>query len=149
MKDMVRDKIKQLGEAKESMLHLVNAIEKLEDSQQRMEKDAYESINASDRALNLSKEGKLLIQKISDHLSSSQESQQTCEMKGFLDEVNTILSKIMAAAHISNDKLHVMEHEVASRCKLTDNMKNQVKDVSESLDQVTACAEMLLTMEGM
>lgn len=148
MKDMISERLVHLASAQESMADIVDKAEQWVKSQLQMEKIAYESLNASDTILNLSKEGNLLVELLQKHyndVSLDISGEQYPKISLLLDEVKLLFHKINHAAANANEFSHEVEGEVAFQREIGEVMKKNMLNVGESLDCAVACIELLMT----
>lgn len=151
MRDMINERLRDLATASDCMMDLFALMDSLEERQLDVERNAYDSINISDKALILSKEGKKLIFKLrSMMLSSCSEGTDSCQEDCLevLEEVSQIFSKIMESVYSINETSHCIEHEVAHQQDVTVHLKKQLSQVNDRVKQVTACAELLLVLDN-
>lgn len=150
MKDMVNERIKQLGAAQESMGKISDYMEQVDQSQLKIEKDTYQAINIADKTRILSKEGHKLVTKFTmscqDYIEDPTKEKKEA-IASLLAEMDDILVKIMDTTHYANDLLHDVEKEVAYRYGLAGSIKERIETVSMSINTAVACAEMLLEKE--
>lgn len=145
MKEMISQKISQLGAAQESMVGVSDRIEQWEHSQLILEKSAFKAINTSDKILNLSMEGSTLIDKLYKELETMLGDIDNPEVHApTLKELRQQFDHILNQAREANDIAHNLELEVALQREIGDGMKNNLSTVGESLDAAVACAEFIL-----
>lgn len=150
MKDMVSERLIQLSTAQECLIHAADLMEQLNLSQQLIEKNSYESMNTTDKVLNFSKEGKQLVTKLRERGNAYVKNPSETEKDRILvllEQMNSLLEKIIVTASEDNEILHSIEHEAASQCVLTDHLKEELQTVSKSVDQAVACAELIIAMD--
>ena len=150
MKDMISQRIVQLGAAQECMGHVSDLVEKLEQSQLRIEKSSYEAMNSTDKVLNLSREGKELTAKLLANYQSYVANPSDIErhsMTILLEEMCMLLTKITDNATTDNEILHTIEREVANQCNETEKISSSISMVSDSINQAAACAEIIMAMD--
>lgn len=150
MRDMVSERIIQLGCAYEHMVQASDIMEQMDRSKHVIEKISYETINVADKTLNLSREGCLLVDNLkkcfcTDVKSLSDKEQQ--QVTSFLDKLTLLMEDIKQTAAEENVGLHMIEKEVACHWDLTEELRDKLNVVSDSINQATACAEMILTMD--
>jgi hypothetical protein len=145
MKEMISQKVAQLGAAQECMLGVSDRIEQWEQSQLTLEKSAFTAINISDKILNLSMEGTSLIDKLHKELDAVLGDIDSPEMHApMLKELQQLFDHILSQAKDANDIAHQLELEVALQREIGEGMKNNLGTVAESLDAAVACAEFVL-----
>ena len=150
MKDMIYERIIELSSAQESLMDAGEIMDKLCQSQQRIEKHSYEAMNMTDTVLNLTKQGKQLVTKLKDGGCSY--SENPCEdgkanLIRLLEEMNILLNKIMESAASDNEILHSIEYTAADQCGMTEALKSKIHTVCNSLDHAVACAELVVTKD--
>lgn len=148
MKDMINERLKQLAVAQECMIDVVDVMEKWESSQVVLEKSTFDSINISDKALNLSKDGNRLIFQLILHCRKISENPSKSDIEalaGLLEEIGGMFRNILDATKTANDTAHNLELEVAYQREIAENIKTSVGTISNSVNQAVACAEFLLT----
>jgi hypothetical protein len=145
MKEMISQKIAQLGSAQECMLGVADRIEQWEQSQLTLEKSAFTAINISDKILNLSMKGTSLIDKLYKELDAMLGDIDRPEMNApMLKELQQLFDHILSQAKDASDIAHQFELEVALQREIVEEMKNNLSTVAESLDDAVACAEFIL-----
>lgn len=147
MKEIINERLKLLAKAQESMMDAAIIMEQWENSQSILEKSSFDAINNSDKALNLSREGNLLINKLLNNccLKCSEAEKENSEaLVSILKEAGDLFQRIVEASKAANDTAHVLEHEVANQRVITENFKETVSTVSNNVDQAVACAEFML-----
>ncbi|HKL80031.1 MAG TPA: hypothetical protein VJ888_06305 [Mobilitalea sp.] len=150
MKDMVNQRIIQLGAAQECMGHVSDIVEKLEQSQLRIEKSSYEAMNSTDKVLNLSREGLELMTKLKScyqtYITKPSEVESK-SMTSLLEDMCILIGKITENATKDNEILHTIEREVANQSDATEEISSSIGMVSDSINQAAACAEIIMTMD--
>ncbi len=150
MKDMVYERLIELSFAQESLIQAGELMDKLCLSQQKIEKYSYEAMNITDTVLNLTKQGKLLVNKLKD--GGCEYSENPCEVGKdnliqLLDEMNQLLSNIMASAMSDNEILHSIEYTAADQCGITEELKNSICSVDNCINHAVACAELIMAKD--
>ncbi len=145
MKEMIVQKVAQLGSAQECMIDVSDRIEQWEHSRLILEKHAYTAINTSDKILNLSKEGTSLVEKLHKELRTVLGDVSSSEKyMSILKDQQLLLDHILSQAKEANDIAHKLELEVALQREIGEEMKSKLSTVGESLDAAVACAEFIL-----
>jgi hypothetical protein len=145
MKEMLCEKIAQLGSAQECMAGVSDRIEQWEHSQLILEKSAFTDINTSDKILNLSMKGATLIDNLHTELDTSVSNTYSTEtLEPILMEIKQLFDQILSQAKEANDIAHKLELEVALQREIGEGMKSNLLTVGESLDAAVACAEFIL-----
>ncbi len=144
MKDMINERLILLATAQESM---TDVTEQWDGSQLIVEKSTFETMNVSDKILNLSKEGNCLIKRIQECYHGNLVGANPDEAKKIavlLKEVQGLFHNILENAAASNEISHNLEREVASQRDIKDDIKTAVGQISVSIDSAVACAEFML-----
>lgn len=145
MKDMISQKIAQMGAAQECMAGVSDRIEQWEHSQLTLEKSAFTAINTSDKILNLSMEGTSLINKLHQELVAVLGDINSLDIQvSMLKELEQLFDHILSQAKQANEIAHQFELEVALQREIGEEMKSNLSTVAESLDAAVACAEFIL-----
>lgn len=147
MKNMICEKLVQLGAAQECMVEVADQIEQWEHSQLILEKSAFTSINTSDRILNLSVNGTDLVENLHNKLVSVLKGSLTGSMEKIepmLQEIQVLFDRILGQAKEANDIAHQLELEVALQREIGDGMKSKIGTINDSLEAAVACAEFIL-----
>jgi len=122
-------------------------MEQWDSSQLLLEKSTFDSINTSDKVLNLSKEGNKLTTRLQDcyqNISSGFDPEAANNMQTIILELQNTFQTIIEHASAANDISHFLEMEVAFQREVGDRMKDSVCHLCDSLDSATASAEFLL-----
>ena len=145
MKEMISQKVAQLGSAQECMLGVTDRIEQWEQSQLTLEKSAFTAINISDKILKLSMEGTSLIEKLYKELDAMLGDIDNPDMHPpMLKELQQLFDHILSQAKDANDIAHQFELEVDLQREIIEGMRSNLSTVAESLDAAVACAEFVL-----
>lgn len=150
MKDMLCEGVIKLSDVHECMIKAMGILEMMDKSKDVLEKNAYESMNATDTALNLSDKGLILVGSLkacSHTLKNYSFEEKQEQMDRLLDVLTDILELIQTTATLESEYLHAIEEEVACHWELSDILKNKLYKISDSLDQTVACAELILAIE--
>jgi hypothetical protein len=147
MKDINSERLILLATAQECMTDLADMIDQWDKSQLIVEKSTFETMNVSDKILNLSKEGNRLVEKIHDTYRgslTSLNSIETQKVNSFLEEVQGIFYNILENALTANEISHNLEEEVAVQREIEEGIKQSCRLVGESIDTAVACAELMI-----
>ena len=120
----------------------------MENSQLITEKIAYESLNTSDKVMNMTKEGYRLIELLQESckdVAVGTSAEKYLKMMALLEEIKNLFHNINGAAVVISDISHKIEGEVATQKVIEEDIKDQLVHVSESLNLAVACAEMVMT----
>lgn len=150
MKNLVSERVIQLGAANEYMVQAMDIMEQMDMIKHVIEKMSYESMNAADKTLNYSKEGVRLVDSLAKVCSTYYNCLPDIErnqIASILKDLTMLLDHIMQVAVEENASLHRIEKEVANHWGLADELRDKMGVVSYSINQATACDEMLLAME--
>jgi len=147
MKDMINDKILQLATAQESMIDVAISIDQWEQSQLMLEKSAFETMNTADTILNLSKEGKLLVDKLQHQFFEGMkhvDSENAGQVRELFGHLEKLFQLVLEKAQSANETAHNLEMEVATQREIGENMQQSVNCISDSVEAAVACAEFIL-----
>lgn len=147
MNKNINERLMLLAKVQESMMDVSIIMEQWEYSQSVLEKNSFDAINNSDKALNLSKEGNMLIDQLLDNCClkcSEADKEKTDALVVILKEARDLFQKIVEASKAANDTAHVLEHEVANQRVIADNFKETVSNIRSNVDEAAACAEFIL-----
>ncbi len=145
MKEMISQKVAQLGFAQECMANVSDRIQQWEHSQLILEKSAFTALNTSDKILNLSVEGTTLIENLRKELNAALGSNDISVLHvPVLKDLQLMFDHILSQAKESNDIAHKLELEVALQREIGEEMKHNLSTVGESLDAAVACAEFII-----
>ena len=147
MKEMINERILQFAVAQECMVDVAIRIDQWEQSQEILEKNAFDCMNIADTILNLSKEGTELVNQLYDcfHLGmkhiDTPEARQVAEI---LSNVHQLFHHVLEKAQTANDIAHNLEQEISSQRELGEGMQESVNLINESVDAAVACAEFIM-----
>ncbi len=145
MKNMLCEKVAQLGAAQECMVEVADQIEQWEHSQLILEKSAFTTINTSDKILNLSMKGTTLVDNLHNEMKASKGPNADAErLEPMLQEIQQLFDHILSQAKESNDIAHQLEQEVDLQREIGEGMKCRWSTVSDSVEAAVACAEFIL-----
>lgn len=147
MKDMLNERLILLATAQESMLDVADMMNQWDKSQLATEKSAFDSMNVSDKVLNMSKEGSRIIERLQgccSEISVGTSADKYLKMMTLLDEVRNLFCSITDASAAANDISHKIEGEVATQKVIEENIRGHLNQVMESIDSAVACAELML-----
>lgn len=155
MKNMLNEKLALLSTAQECMMDVADILEQLDNSQVFIEKSAYDSMNVSDKIVNLSKEGNQMLEKLQEHfnicnvtmgsaVSTVISREEAQKMNALLQEIYFLLHNILTDAARANEISHQIEAEAAHQREIEDNFRNSICGIREGIDSTAACAEFLL-----
>lgn len=148
MKETLNEKLILLATAQERMFHISDMMEQFDNSQVFIEKSAYDSINESDKILNLSKESFHIIEKLQEYISfcyNCEDKENSLKIKTLMKEVQILLQNILAQAIQVNEVSHQIEAEAAYQREIGDKLKGTLCEIGDGIDSAAACAEFLLT----
>lgn len=97
-------------------------VNELDESQLKVEKHAFDVINASDKNLNAVKEGIESVQEILDKISSC--DRLTEQELSETDRIKDVLGKILETATSVNDESRKLEHRVAKQRDIVDRAED-------------------------
>ncbi len=146
MEDL-HERLRLIASAQEEMVHVADLMEQWDKAQLSVEKSSFDTINMSDKVLNLSKEESQLLTglKESYHMIEDKlDSDQKERVVSLYGQINDLIYKIVDIAYASNDVSHVLEREVACQREITDRIKVSFDQMNGSMNQAVACAEFLM-----
>ncbi len=146
MEGNIDERLKLLASSQESMTKIADIIEQWEKSQAALEKCTFDSMNISDTALNLSKEGNRQILKLMDNrrmLEEQSDSEAAEAMNNLLTEAGSLFHNILETARTASEIAHNLEQKVAYQREITEHLKDSVDVIEKSLNQTVACADFL------
>jgi len=147
MKDMISERLVLLSTAQERMTNMGDLIKRLDSSHLFIEKSAFDSMNVSDKILNLSREGNQKVEKLQKFFD---EKLKTCNAKEIqkvmtqLQAIQFLFHNILTDAIQANEITHHLEAEVAFQREIGDTVINSIDEIKESIDSAAACAEFML-----
>ncbi len=150
MKDMVYERLIELSSAQETLIQAGELMDKLVQSQQKIEKYSYEAMNMTDTVLNLTKQGQQLVSKLRD--GGLRYTENPCEagkdsLIQLIDAVQNLLNNIIKSAVSDNEILHSIEYTAADQCGMTEELKASISSISNCLGHAVACAELVMTKD--
>ncbi len=146
MKELSNQRLVHLATAQESILEVTKLIEKWEQSQLVLEKNAFDTINMSDTVLNLSKEGTKLVERLQEYFQIGMNKAREEDIKlvaSLLQEIQGMFDHIVDHCVCANETAHNLENEVAKQQEIGEEMKTRVCRVVDDIDSVVACEEFL------
>ena len=150
MKDIIYEIIIELSSAQEALIRAGELMDKLCQSQNKIEKHSYEAMNMTDTVLNLTRQGKKLVSQFKEgggHHCINSGDEDKCNLILLLEEINQLFGKITEAAAKDNELLHSIETVAADQCGMTQELKNTIGIVNGTVDHAVACAEMIMTKD--
>ncbi len=152
MKELESERLKYLAKAQESLFYMTDRMEQWESSQSELEKNAYETINLSDKILGLCEAGIKLIGQLQGCYSTALlEEEMILEEAGerkpaaeTLQELLSTLNQIGKHSQGINETVHLLEEEVAEQVELVADVQGMVCCTMEQIDSVVACGEFIL-----
>lgn len=130
MKEMISNKLKELGSAQECMCTVNCLIESLDETFLQVEQCAFDEINISDKMIGLIYEGQRIL------------GMDKNEKK----ELQDIFTQLLLQINRFGDSTHDMENTIANQGIIVGDLKSAIMQISDQLDQTSACAELLLTL---
>lgn len=144
MKDTLCEKLIHLATSQECMAELADKMEQWSYSQLNMERSAFESMNESDKVLNMSKEGIHLTGLLKEANNKIAEVREAEKINELVEAINVLFVNISEAALNANEILHTMEAEIAFQKEIEEDIKTTIVHVSESVDTTLAFTELLM-----
>lgn len=151
MKDVIEERIKQLGTVKSFMEELAKILAQEEHSQILIEEETYELMNNADKSLSNSTEAILLFNEINTCFSHTME--QTADINKDnscikRDQMKTLINNIIEASNTQRVSSRNLERYVVKRRDIFENLKSSIESISELIDQAIDCAEMVMIMNS-
>ena len=146
MKEIANQRLVQLATAQENIFDVTALIEKWEQSQAVLEKNAFDTMNMNDTILNLSKEGTKLVERLQEYFLTGMEDAREEDIKlvaSLLQEIQWMFDRIVDHSFCANETAHILENEVATQREIGDDMKTQVYKLLGNIDSCAACEELL------
>ena len=146
MKDLSNERLILLATVQERMMDVAVMLEQWDNSRLIAEKNAFDSINISDRILNLSKEGNnlmCLLQQCFLEIQSIADSEHLHNMSLLLAELHKLIQNITETSAEWNDISHQIEEEVAYQNEIKENVSNHLCQIAECVDITMARTELL------
>lgn len=149
MKDILSERLLLLATTQEFMTTITDKMEQWSTSQLNTEKSAFDSMNMSDRVLNMSRDGKRLVELLREcckecKVTSDSTTDEYLNMTLLLDDMKNLFQLITEASAEVNDISHRIEGEVAFQKEIGEGIKNNLILVGESIDSTIACAEFIM-----
>jgi len=147
MEDMINKRLILLATAQECMTAVVEVMEQWDSSQLILEKSAFESMNITDKILNLSKDGKFLVKRLQNcygETFTGTKTEYAREITALLEEAQGLFNNILEASITGNEISHNMERETALQKEIEEGLKCSLCQVNGSIDSAVACAEFIL-----
>lgn len=148
MKEEISDKLKLLAKSQEYLIEITEMMNQWNSSQLFLEKTMFDSLNNSDRVLNLSREGRQLSAKLlkcCNSLNEKADSNVINILKEVAEETEEIFTKLVSTSKKANEITHNLEEQINCQRQASDNIEDSVEYITESVDQAVACAEFLLS----
>jgi methyl-accepting chemotaxis protein len=146
MKDLANQRLVHLATAQESIFEVTKLIEKWEQSQLVLEKNAFDTMNMSDTILNLSKEGTKLVERLQEYFLTGMADSREEDIRlvaSLLEEIQGMFDRIVDHSFCANETAHILETEAAKQQEIGEDMKTQFSKVMDQIDTCAACDEFL------
>lgn len=147
MKDIMNERLILIATAQKCMTDVAEMMEQWDDSQLNTEKYAFDSMNVSDKVLNLSKEGNSLIEHLHEcckDVHTGLSNEKCKKMVVIQEELKRLFLNIMELSYEANDIAHKIEGEVSSQKEIEEGIKCQLSQLGENLDAAVACDEFIM-----
>lgn len=146
MKDLANERLVYLATAQESLFSMTDKMEQWEHSQLILEKNSYDTMNISDKILNLSEAGNKIACQLQGYYlagipAGAEDLKQVADM---LHDIQNIFNQILDHSRCANETAHILEKEAAEQMELVDQMKGLVCRTMGQIDSAAACDEFLL-----
>ena len=145
MGERANEHLRQLAQAQEGIFDVSEVLEKWEASRRKLEKTSFDSINISDKAMNLSKEGKKLAAELLSKYSQLAEKPDTDgikDLEGLLEKTVMAFQRLREVALLSSDTAHSLEQEAAMQREIAESVAASIDLIGRSINQAVACAEL-------
>ena len=145
MGERANEYLRQLAQAQEGVFDVSGVLEKWEASRRKLEKTSFDSINISDKAMNLSREGKKLAAELLSKYSQLTERLDMDDVKnleGLLEETVMVFQRLREVALLSSDTAHSLEQEAAMQREITESVTDSIDLIGKSINQAVACLEL-------
>ncbi len=137
-----------LATTQEYMTDITDKMVLWENSQLFVERDAFDSLNVSDKVLKLSKEGSALVELLMECCQSLMDNpspEKKKKMAVVLKEIHSVFHNISEASSSISDISHKIEGEAAIQKEIGDNLKKSLSYISESINSIVASTELSMT----
>lgn len=144
MGEKTNEHLRILAEAQECVVAVTDILEKWECSQKMLEKTTFDIINISDKALNRTKDGKMLMSELLEQYSRVVANPDRENLKGMaslLEESVTMFHHIREAVLTVSNTAHNLEKEVTVQRGAVEHMKSSIDHIGRSVNHTVACAE--------
>lgn len=148
MKEEISDKLKLLAKSQEYLIEITEMMNQWNTSQLFLEKTMFDSLNNSDRVLNLSREGRQLSAKLLEccnNLNDKTDSNVVHILREIAEETEQIYTNLVSASKKANEIAHNLEEQISCQRQASENIEDSLEYISDSVDQAAACAEFLLS----
>ncbi len=146
----IQDGLVLLASAQHSAKDAVERLKQWDDTQLEIEQSAYEAMNASDKVLNLSREGAQIVSKLivcCDVLMNNPDEEACANTKEILEELVVALGHISQASTTINEVAHTIEKNVAEQKVIEEGISDTMHHLTDHLDEVVAGTELYLTLK--
>lgn len=146
MKDIVRDRLIMLAKSRERMSEIDKKIAMWDSFQLTVEKSMFETMNTSDKVLNLSRQGKRLVNLLENysHEQPGVTEVGTPEVNLIVKDIQRIFEEICFNSAKINEFMHRFEGEIACQREIEDELQKEMSQIGECLDSALACAELVM-----
>lgn len=146
MKDIVRDRLIMLAKSRERMNEIDEKLGIWDSFQLTVEKSMFETMNTSDKVLNLSRQGKRLMNLLETYTNEQQGTTEADkpEVNLIVKDIQRIFEEICINSAKINELMHRFEGEIACQREVEDELQNELSQISECLDSALACAELVM-----
>lgn len=141
----INDSLVCLSKAQETTIDTIETMQQWEINHYLIEKNAFDIMNNTDRALKLSQEGQNLV----NLLNSTYISVLANPNKENLDNLNNIIEKVIenfqsiqSTENISSDIAHDLENRIANQGNVGLSIKSSLEHVEAYLNQTVARTEL-------
>lgn len=146
----IQDSLILLASARESMVGTAEKIQEWDVTQDTIEKSAYESMNAADEVLNLSREGAQLVDQLLECCNTLMQipGEEACQKTQIvLEELSRAFDRISKTSSAMNEVAHTIEQKVADQKEIEEDIKGSISTIEVKLNEVVANTEMYLALK--
>ncbi len=147
MREILSEKLIEIASTQKKLEEVADRIDQWESSQVTLEKGTFEALNVSDTIVSLTNEGHQMVSVLQDYFTratmqlTEQDVRHTAEL---LKEIHNLFHSIQWNAKHTNEIMHNCDQAVATQREIGETAKNSLHTISESVNCVVACTEMIL-----
>jgi hypothetical protein len=147
MNESMNERLVMLAKAQQSVLEVIDNLEKWDSSQKTLESSTYGTLNAMDSLVNLITDGNDRMLGLVRHCVQAFENLPEEDMGvlvKLVEDMERHYEAILETALRSNDDVHKLEEEVIHQSAIGDCIKNTVHEMEQSVSETVACVEFKL-----